>query len=74
MGNTAHIGFHAAYLRGTDQESGVANALLGAYLNQIGFSDTAIFYVTQAPPTSMTLLTIADAKRFGIDVAVLDFE
>lgn len=72
MGTTAHIGFHAAYLKRTGQESGAANALVGSYLNQIGLSESAIFYVTQAPPTSMTLLTIADAKRFGIDVSVID--
>ena len=48
------------------------NALVGAYLNQIGLSESAIFYVTQAPPTSMTLLTLADAKRFGIHVSMID--
>lgn len=72
MGATAHIGFHAAYLKNTGQESGAANALVGSYLNQIGLSESAIFYVTQAPPTSMTLLTLADAKRFGIDVSLID--
>ena len=72
MGSTARIGFHAAYLRTTGQETGAGNALLGAYLSQIGLSEAAIFYIAQAPPTSMTLLTIADAKRFGIDVSVLD--
>ena len=72
MGATAHIGFHAAYLKDTGQESGVGNALVGAYLNQIGLSESAIFYVTQSPPTSMTLLTLADAKRFGIDVSQID--
>src|SRR5262249_31674661 len=45
MGATAHIGFHAAYLKSTGLESGAGNALVGAYLNQIGLSESAIFYV-----------------------------
>jgi len=36
--------------------------LLGAYLN---------FYITQSAPQSITWLSIADAKRLGIEVSPL---
>jgi hypothetical protein len=52
--------------------SAVGNAVLGGYLSQIGLSDRAIIYITQTAPTSMTWLTLADAERVGIDVAVYD--
>ncbi|MDX8517195.1 hypothetical protein [Mesorhizobium dulcispinae] len=37
-GQTANIGFHASYIvkDGTPSETGVGNALIGAYLNQLG--------------------------------------
>src|SRR3974377_2443390 len=36
---TARLCFHAAYDKDTGQETGVGNALMGAYLSQIGFLD-----------------------------------
>lgn len=71
MGKDARIGFHAAYNADSGQETGVGNALVGAYLSQIGLSDTAVVYVTQASPNSMTWLTISEAQLVGIDVAEL---
>lgn len=73
MGSTAYVGFHAAYRTdsGKPTETGVGNALLGAYLSQIGLSETAIFYITKAPPDQMTWLTVADAARHGIRVQLL---
>jgi hypothetical protein len=70
MGRTAHVGFHAAYVEraGRASESGVGNALVGSYLTQIGLSERAVVYITQAAPTEMTLLTLRDAQRIGIDV------
>jgi hypothetical protein len=70
MGADAQIGFHAAYNAGSGQETGVGNALVGAYLSQIGLPDRAVIYVTQAPPNSMTWLTISEAQQVGIDVAL----
>jgi hypothetical protein len=74
MGRTAHVGFHAAYIEeaGRASESGVGNALVGSYLTQIGLSEIAVVYITQAPPTELTLLTLPDAEKIGIEV--LPFE
>ena len=56
---TSKLGFHAAYqvVDGKATESGVGNALVGAYLNQIGLPDNAIVYVTSAPPEGIEWLT-----------------
>src|SRR6516165_12114122 len=74
MGRTAHVGFHAAYIEeaGRASESGVGNALVGSYLNQIGLSEIAVVYITQTAPTELTLLTLPDAEKIGIEV--LPFE
>jgi hypothetical protein len=62
------VGFHVAYrsASGRNEESGQANALVGAYLNQLGLPDRAIEYVTRAAPDSMIWLTQVDADRYGI--------
>jgi hypothetical protein len=67
----AQIGFHAAYDSDSRRESGVANAIVGAYLNRIGLPYSAVIYITMATPTSMTWLDVSQAKRIGIDVALL---
>jgi hypothetical protein len=64
----SRIGFHAAYSSKTGQETGVGNALVGAYLNKIGLPYSAVIYISQAAPNSMTWLSIADAEKQGIDV------
>jgi hypothetical protein len=68
MGEQARIGFHAAYRSDTTSESGMGNAVLGAYLNSIGLSEAAVAYVTMADPNSMTWLTLEEAAKYGIDV------
>lgn len=70
MGENAQIGFHAAYNAGSGQETGVGNALVGAYLSQIGLPDRAVIYVTQAPPNSMTWVTMSEAQQMGIEVTL----
>ena len=73
MGRTAFVGFHAAYFEKEGlPESRVGNALIGSYLTQIGLSETAVVYITQAAPTELTLLTLPDAEKIGIEV--LPFE
>jgi hypothetical protein len=74
MGPGALIGFHAAYVDQSGQaiETGVGNALLGAYLNKLGLPDRAIIFITQAHPNSLTWLTIEDAAREGINVALFN--
>ena len=74
MGRSALVGFHAAYIKkeGLPSESGVGNALVGSYSTQIGLSETAVVYITQAAPTEMTWLNLRNAKQIGIEV--LPFE
>lgn len=69
MGRNTRIGFHAAYNPRSGEETGVGNALVGAYLSQLGLPDKAIIYATQAPPKSMTWLTMSEARQVGIEVA-----
>lgn len=71
VGKTAHIGFHASYVvnNGAASESGVGNALVGAYLNQIGLPQSTIVFVTSAPPQGMAWLSEKKAGELGLKVA-----
>jgi ATP-dependent protease ClpP protease subunit len=73
MGNSARVGFHAAYTdKGSDaQESGVGNALAGAYLTKLGLSYKAVVFATMAHPNEITWLRPDDAKRTGIQFSAL---
>ncbi|HEY6257391.1 MAG TPA: hypothetical protein VIY51_16530 [Xanthobacteraceae bacterium] len=73
LGTGAKVGFHAAYVQraGATAESGPGNAVLGAYLDQIGLPEDAIVYITQASPNSMKWLNMEEAAQHGIDVALL---
>jgi hypothetical protein len=72
MGATARIGFHAAYDGETRQVTSAGNALVGAYLNEIGLPSDAVVYITTAAPDSIIWLSKFDAEKMGIDV--LSFE
>ncbi len=72
MGPGARIGFHAAHDASSGQETGVGNALVGAYLSRIGLPYSAVIYITQAAPNSMTWLSLSDAEQRGIDVSLLE--
>jgi hypothetical protein len=73
MGEGASVGFHAAYILKSygPIESSSGNAILGAYLNQLGMSEDAILYITQAAPTSIQWMNMDDAGKYGIAVAPL---
>jgi hypothetical protein len=73
LGAGSKVGFHAAYVQkaGTTTESGPGNAVLGAYLDQIGLPEDAIVYITQASPSSMKWLNMEEAAQHGIEVALL---
>jgi hypothetical protein len=73
LGAGSKVGFHAAYVQkaGMTTESGPGNAVLGAYLDQIGLPEDAIVYITQAAPSSMKWLNMEEAAQHGIDVALL---
>jgi len=71
MGNGSKVGFHAAYvLKGhRSVESGPGNAVLGAYLFQLGFSEDSIVYITEADPSSINWLSGEQAAQHGIEVS-----
>lgn len=73
MGTGALIGFHAASLlvNGEQKDSSGGNALAGAYLNRIGLSDKAVFYITNTPSASITWMSPVDALQNGIEVEVV---
>jgi hypothetical protein len=73
MGEGATIGFHAAYVLKSygPVESSSGNAILGAYLNQLGLSEDAILYLTKTAPTSIQWMSLADANEHGIAAAAL---
>ncbi|MCS3731219.1 COG3904 family protein [Bradyrhizobium betae] len=72
MEPASQIGFHAASRRSGTQsvESGEANALVGAFLGQLGLSTDAIRYITHPSPSEVQWLTIKDAMRLGINVTI----
>jgi uncharacterized protein len=74
LSNSARLGFHAAYrLDGTSaRETGMGNAIVGAYLTRIGLPLDAVIYITKAAPENMTWLTPDDAKKIGIDLSILE--
>jgi hypothetical protein len=71
MGHGSSVGFHAAYILKSygPIESGSGNAILGAYLNQLGLSEDAILYITKTGPTSIQWMNLNDAAKHGIAVA-----
>jgi ATP-dependent protease ClpP protease subunit len=74
MEPAARVGFHAAYEveNGQAKTSGSGNAVVGAYLNQLGLSVEAIVYISTAAPESMQWLNATDANRYGIRVEVIN--
>ncbi|MFL6947347.1 MAG: SH3 domain-containing protein [Xanthobacteraceae bacterium] len=69
--SNARVGFHAASDRSTGRESGAGNALVGAYLNELGLSAKAIFAMTSAGPTEMAWLTDDRAKAWGLTMETM---
>lgn len=71
--SSARIGFHAAFVEnaGGVRETGLGNALIGAYLSRLGLSYRAIAFATSAAPREMAWLHAGEAKRAGIDVVVI---
>ncbi|QKN14308.1 hypothetical protein HR059_07455 [Sinorhizobium meliloti WSM1022] len=74
MSTSSWIGFHAAYTvddLGTANESGIGNALVGAYMTTLGLPKSAVIFAASARPNEMNWLTSAHALQLGIDVVVL---
>ncbi len=72
MGATGQVGFHAAYVLkdGVASTTSGGNALVGAYLNQIGLPDRAVLYITTPSPDEIAWLKLEDAESLGIDVGL----
>jgi hypothetical protein len=65
------VGFHAVYIsqgNGTLKTSSEGNALVGAYLHELGFSQNVIIFVTQAPPEKMGWLSEGVARELPLSV------
>jgi hypothetical protein len=71
-GRRAAIGFHAASMNGSVASDG--NAVVGAYLSQLGLSLDAVVKLTHSSPDDMYWLKLNDAKALGIDLYVKDGE
>ncbi len=73
MDPSSLVGFHSAYIEenGRLSESGVGNALVGAYLNELGFGFDAVVFVSSAAPNEMNWLNASKARRAGIEVILL---
>lgn len=69
--SNAHIGFHAIYYAKDGTVAGGGNAMIGAFLNKLGLSYTAIAFATSADPTSISWLSTAKARELGIAVRVI---
>jgi hypothetical protein len=74
MGADYAIGFHAVYLADDPGRlaDSVGNALVGAYLNQLGMTPQAIAYMTEVQPQGMRWMSFEDAQAVGIAVLPLD--
>jgi len=74
MSRFALIGFHASYeiTEKGASESGMGNAIVGAYLRDIGLTLQQIAFVTVGKPEEMVFLTPARAHRLGLDVKILE--
>ncbi|WP_428542069.1 hypothetical protein [Rhodopila sp.] len=72
-GPTSHVGCHAAYTRvgATASESGVANAVVGAYLDRLGLTYKAVVFMTSAAPTEMRWLNRELADQIGVAFVTL---
>ncbi|THA09507.1 hypothetical protein, partial [Rodentibacter pneumotropicus] len=60
------IGFHAIYNGYTGQQTGFANAKLGAVLGRWGYSDNAIEFMTIASPSQFSYLNSNTAYQYNI--------
>jgi hypothetical protein len=59
LSKESSLGFHASYVEKDGQllESGVANALIGRYLTLLNLPESAVIFITNAPPKGMNWLT-----------------
>jgi hypothetical protein len=70
VGIEGRVSFHAAYIleNGSARESGVGNALVGAYLSKLGLKEEAVIFLTSAPPDDFNDLDAELSASLGIAV------
>ena len=63
LGEGGKVGFHATYIEnnGKRMESGVGNAIVGSYLDQLHLSERAIIFATSAAPDEIKYLTLTNS-------------
>lgn len=73
MGGAAKVGFHAAFAEASGQRAvtSVGNALVGAYVAQLGLPERAVVFITSPQPDGMAWLSATDAQKTGIAVNIL---
>jgi hypothetical protein len=69
--DNSYVGFHGVYNKDTGQTTSDGNAVVGAYLSQLGFGYETIRYLTKEAPDSMEWLDSAKAKQYGIPLRVV---
>jgi hypothetical protein len=72
VGDTPRIGFHAIYDPTTRQPTGDGNAVVGAYLRDLGIGYKAIAVMTRKGPASVEWLSPELAKELGVAWGMLD--
>jgi hypothetical protein len=75
MNSTSKVGFHAAYIvqpDGSTMPTAQGNAIVGAYLNSLGFSETAIRFATFRDSKDLEFLDKELADKLGINVSIND--
>jgi hypothetical protein len=68
------IGFHAASRQNDGTESGAGTGQVAIYLYQLGFSPSAIAWLTSSRPNEMLWLDENLARQFGIGFTVLNYK
>ena len=71
VGDTPQIGFHAVYDPTTRRETGPGNAVVGAYLRDLGIGYKAIVVMTRKGPTAVEWLSPDLAKELGVAWSML---
>lgn len=68
VSSEATVGFHGAYdlINNVATNTAVGNALLGAYLSRLGYSDDFIVFATKATPEEFSYLDIESIQTFAI--------
>lgn len=70
--NTASVGFHGSFtiFNGKRTQSVVGNALVGAYLGKLGYSDEIIEYVVKPLPDDMNILDRKEIQLLELPVFI----